>query len=1000
MVKRCLPFCFLGLGLAVVIAPAQEITVYENTAEAIWGHWGHVYAQSFVAPTPCWLLRATFNGTSKAGQFTVDCAILDAASGRLVSSPMKVPINDDAGGVAAWRPGEVGLKKGHRYVLRLEGDRPWAAYASEGGYPEGFLSLDGGERDNKDLLATLIGSPRQPLTIASVTANVQKVSLPASDNVVTLSVTNEGDGPVQVVEEGLTLRREGQEVTDQYWIEPAPDHPHVLPPGETVEFRYTVETFHDTDPGEIVVQGRVVGFDLADNRLVNGSFEEATTGPPDGWAWTGEGEEGQGGYALEQEAGHYLPWEGKQSLRFTLAEQAPGGSVCLDSSPVEVLPETTYVAGVWYRSDRAGLESPFPKEIVVVERDEAGEPLAHHYHRLYEMRDWTQARLRFTTRETCRSVVLSLRMHRSGPGESASVWWDGAYLVQASDLLEVSETEHPLRWRVEITPETYRLADGTPSPLAFGGDDRATQGDWPRRYGAEGYVLCAMSYLWDVFGWSGQDSHVGNPDTTAETGQPRPLHYRVRTGDPHENVRCWQTTWSERRALYTPISESRYGLPAYRHTAWDDGGEQHPFDNQGPDLILSLSIPEGKHVLSLYFCDYDWGQAERPRRHQLIFRNREGQELLRLNTGLHREGVYKRVVVQGPLELEVRILKGHSVTASLSGFFLDPVPPVGSLYRAMMDLWTETVPPEAGPPAGFSEALESLREAQETAGLEFYRNRAVWQGIQAWAQRMASEAATPTARAEAWLGVAEAGQQLGEYDELAHAFAQAMAVAQTLLKPDTVAERAAQEADRAFGEKRFFEASLWADARLAALQKMGPWTKVAEAARELAWQYRFVDRRYATGQLARWLELTQRYLPPEPLKEALLAEARYWHDHPRRCRDYAIRCWEAARARFGPGVLNKNERLDLGRAYLDLNADDRARREFEQLLEGGERDDLTAEAHFLLALCELRANRPEKAKEMYFQILERYPNSPVAEAAAQTLERRFYPPAQAAEGKD
>jgi tetratricopeptide (TPR) repeat protein len=343
------------------------------------------------------------------------------------------------------------------------------------------------------------------------------------------------------------------------------------------------------------------------------------------------------------------------------------------------------------------------------------------------------------------------------------------------------------------------------------------------------------------------------------------------------------------------------------------------------------------------------------------------------------------------LELEVQIVKGRSVAASLSGIFLDPVPPVGHLYRAMKDLWTD---PRTGASAALSEALESLRQSQETAGMEFYRDRAAWQAIQEQAQRTVSEADAPAARAEAWLSVAEACQQLGAYDELAHAFAQAMALAQSTLNPEALAERAAQEANRSLAEKRFLEATLWADARLAAWQKLGPWTKAAEALQEQAWQYRFIDRRYAMSQLERWLELTQHHLSPEELKKALLAEARYWRNYPRRCRDYAIHCWEAARVRFGPEVLSKEERLELSRAYLHLNADDLARWELEQLVEGGERDELTAEAHSLLAVCELRANRPEKAKEMYFQILERYPNTPAAEAAAQTLERRFYRPEQ------
>jgi tetratricopeptide (TPR) repeat protein len=155
---------------------------------------------------------------------------------------------------------------------------------------------------------------------------------------------------------------------------------------------------------------------------------------------------------------------------------------------------------------------------------------------------------------------------------------------------------------------------------------------------------------------------VGGP------GWPLPL--AIRTGHPEVRPARWiQTLYSDDpRALWNP--RTRQATPAW----WDDRGENHPFDWQGPDLYVDLVIPPGDYRLSLYFLDWFAADSPHPQRNRLRFLNREGQVLCTSIVSQFGQGVYKQYAVRGPLPLTLHLQKDGSLTGVLSGLFLDRFP--------------------------------------------------------------------------------------------------------------------------------------------------------------------------------------------------------------------------------------------------------------------------------------------------------------------------------------
>ncbi len=117
-------------------------------------------------------------------------------------------------------------------------------------------------------------------------------------------------------------------------------------------------------------------------------------------------------------------------------------------------------------------------------------------------------------------------------------------------------------------------------------EDWATQGDWCGRYGQGYALLCAAN------------SPIGDIEYSFD-----PSYGCLPVRGPHANA-----TWLKgavtyinepgmRSILYCPESTTR------TLASWGDGGEDYPSTFDGPDLGAIVTVPEGRHLLSLYFYD-------------------------------------------------------------------------------------------------------------------------------------------------------------------------------------------------------------------------------------------------------------------------------------------------------------------------------------------------------------------------------------------------------------
>jgi len=217
--------------------------------------------------------------------------------------------------------------------------------------------------------------------------------------------------------------------------------------------------------------------------------------------------------------------------------------------------------------------------------------------------------------------------------------------------------------------------------IAYVGEDSATQGNWVENYGAEWYLLCAMDSIYTR-------SNTQPEDPTYDvTGGTLTVNYTVTNGNywawtnyyPAEDTTApcysyiWETPTEDARACWYTEEQEFTGYPtmedAYEREAacWDS--HTHPY------FTVDLSIPNGTFYLSLYALDYDtYARSETIE----IFDN-EGTLLASVAVRDFHDGVYERFLVEGPIDLVIKVTKTSGANSVLSGIFLDEVVTTGSI---------------------------------------------------------------------------------------------------------------------------------------------------------------------------------------------------------------------------------------------------------------------------------------------------------------------------------
>jgi hypothetical protein len=592
------------------------------------------------------------------------------------------------------------------------------------------------------------------LQCTALQVSVPQINLPSLDTTVTLTVQNNAASAITLVRPSLgfavpSAPGKWRDVTAAIYVEPDVANSWFISPGQTVQLKFKVQFLHDTPQGKLRIQPRVEYFLQTDNLLPE-LVQFSDKPVADKSVASGQGAEKSG--ATEPKAKEPALWQVENpavafNASATLVKQdvlPPGaasvvqlavqsnrikGLINLQSPKATIRPNTEYVSGLFYKSDRTGWDSPINKGAAVVEYHDRGAARAHEMH-LFEIPSWTWELARFKSGAKATQADMAVWNRGWAPAQSGQSWYSAAFLVPQNKLRVLSavtaggvpepvnppgtspatvtgetvlDVSFPASAAVKTTTGTAEAAaseaareasvEGMPaqeanaveaSPsIVFQGDDRPKPGeggDWIGRYGGKSFILPAMQAPRDVVGgrflpqrrWAQGQSGFA-PTAPVWTEKQGDFCYEVLTGDPNEQARHWipinDLTPKDPRALVNPLEGGR------RYSSWDDRGEVRPFDGTGPDLIVNLEIPKGLHRLTLYFIDWDFWDKSRPRTHRIFFSDGNKDEKSGyLSSGYISDfgpGLYKIYGVNGPSKLRLRIQKDKSVCAVLSGIFLD-----------------------------------------------------------------------------------------------------------------------------------------------------------------------------------------------------------------------------------------------------------------------------------------------------------------------------------------
>ncbi len=225
---------------------------------------------------------------------------------------------------------------------------------------------------------------------------------------------------------------------------------------------------------------------------------------------------------------------------------------------------------------------------------------------------------------------------------------------------------------------------------AFLGEDWRTLGDWVGRYGRQYAVLCAIASPMDqIYTW----------DSNYEVqGQLGPHH------TPDDALRHWlqpgMVNTPRLASLYSPVNGFR------AQAEWDDHGETYPQTFEGPDVWVSVKVPEGTYRVSLYDTNKDGHDGDNSLRDyqvDLLPYRAKIDDALNLpplaHTRIHNfwNGFYTSFLVRGPSQYWIHIAKNGSKNTVVAGVFIDklsgPVTRFDHLPMAFMNAVHYMPPP-------------------------------------------------------------------------------------------------------------------------------------------------------------------------------------------------------------------------------------------------------------------------------------------------------------------
>ena len=319
-----------------------------------------------------------------------------------------------------------------------------------------------------------------------------------------------------------------------------------------------------------------------------------------------------------------------------------------------------------------------------------------------------------------------------GPGSWVGLYGGGLHTPRFSELSDLplaSLSDAPPLPLPAVPPTAAELAAMTARvnalqteiPVGGGvylGQDWRTQGDWVGRYGRQYAVLCAVASPLDQL-YTRENSY----------GIEGSLGPHIKDKDLLRHFMSYMKT-DNPKSLYGPVGGFR------TQSEWDDHGETYPRTFEGPDLWVTVTVPQGVYKVSLYDFNKDGhGDENRLRDYTLdLLPYRENMEdaenlppLAHARTKDFWNPLYQSFLVRGPSKYYLRVAKNNGLNVILSGVFIDKVaaPPswadklpmafMGIIHFDPPDLTDKSVPASADtPPMVAAQALWAALDVAQT----------------------------------------------------------------------------------------------------------------------------------------------------------------------------------------------------------------------------------------------------------------------------------------------
>lgn len=241
-------------------------------------------------------------------------------------------------------------------------------------------------------------------------------------------------------------------------------------------------------------------------------------------------------------------------------------------------------------------------------------------------------------------------------------------------------------------------SESAANPVTVLDDDWLTEGSWLGRYGRYWACLCAIcsprDYIWGA-GW----------DSIKYFAQIGP---NARPGDALRYWVQWLYTNNPRVLELPPVyldSRVKKGLTTpeknRREAESDDHGETYPLCQNGPSEFFTVTVPTGKYYLSIYDYNKDGHSGANRNRSYLVSIRRHPDrvalsdissfptqpELAHARIVNFWGGVWKRFLVQGPIDLTIEIDRNNSFNTILPAVMLDLVDEQPPPYFGSVDQW-------------------------------------------------------------------------------------------------------------------------------------------------------------------------------------------------------------------------------------------------------------------------------------------------------------------------